>query len=124
MSVESRVYSVLSTSTALTTLVGSRIYPEHRQQADALPAVVFNRAGGLRVNSLAGYSKLENVNLEVTVYAASIDTRREVADVVTSALTAATVFQCLQTDSPSDFYDDEVQTYERAIMYSVWNRDT
>ncbi len=124
MSVESRVYTVLSGSTALTALVGSRIYPEHRQQADALPAVVFNRAGGLRVNSLAGYSGLENVIMEVTVYAASIDTRRAVGDIVTTALTAATVFKCIQSDSPSDFYDDDVQTYERSVSFSIWNRDT
>jgi hypothetical protein len=124
MSLESKIYTVLSGSTALTAVVGSRIYPEHRQQADALPAVVYNRAGGLRVNSLSGYSGLENAMIEVTVYAASIDTRREVGDLVTSSLTAANVFKCIQTDSPSDFYDDMSETYERSINFSVWNQDT
>jgi hypothetical protein len=123
MSLESRIYGVLSGSTTLTAAVGSNIYPETRPQAAALPAVVFQRTGGLRVNSLAGYSGLENAMVEVVVYATSIDTRRSIGESVTSAMCAATVFGCVQNDSPSDFYDDEVETYERSLTFSVWNQD-
>lgn len=124
MSLESRIYGVLSGATALTAVVSSNIYPETRPQAAALPAVVYQRTGGLRVNSLSGYSGLENAMVEVVVYATSIDMRRSIGESVTDAMCSATVFQCLQNDSPSDFYDDEVETYERSITFSVWNRDT
>jgi hypothetical protein len=123
MSVESKVYTALSTSSALVALVASAIYPEHRTQADALPAVVFNRMSGLRVNSLNGYSNLENANVEVTVYAKTIDKRVSIGDAVIGAMSSASGLSVLLNDSPSDFYDDEVQVYERNFTFSVWNRE-
>ncbi len=123
MSIESKVYSALSGSTALVALVGSNIYPEHRMQAEALPAVVFARASGLRVNSLSGYSNLENISMDVTVYTRTVDTRGSIGAVVISAMTSATGCTVLLTDSPTDFYDDEVQVYERNMTFSIWNRE-
>jgi hypothetical protein len=123
MSLEDRLYDTLSGSTALGAVVGSAIYPEFRPQADALPAVVFLRSGGLRVNSLSGYSGLENAMVEVTVYATSVDKRREIGDAVIGAMSSSTSFNSICQDSPNDFYDDEVQVYERAISFSVWNRE-
>jgi hypothetical protein len=123
MSLEGKIYAALSTSTALVAAVGSNIYPEHRQQADALPAVVFNRTGGLRVYSLSGYSGMENASVEVTVYAASLDARRQVGDLVIGAMSSATSFNPLLIDAPSDFYDDLVGVYERSMSFSIWNRE-
>lgn len=123
MSVESKVYTALSTSSALTTLVGSAIYPEHRMQADALPAVVFNRVSGLRVNSLSGYSNLENADVEITIYAKTIDKRVAIGDAVVGAMSSATGLSVLLNESPADFYDDAVEVYERNFTFSVWNRE-
>ena len=123
MSIESKVYSALSGSTSLTALVGSNIYPEHRMQAEALPAVVFSRVSGLRVNSLSGYSNLENVSMDVTLYAKTVAQRGTIGDVVISAMTSATGCTVLLQDSPNDFYDDEVQVYERNYTFSIWNRE-
>jgi len=123
MSIESKIYSALSGSTALVALVGSNIYPEHRMQAEALPAVVFARVSGLRVNSLSGYSNLENIGMDVTLYTKTIETRGTIGNVVISAMTSATGCTVLLNDSPSDSYDDEVEVYERNFTFSVWNRE-
>ena len=123
MSIESKIYAALSGSSALTALVSSNIYPEHRMQAEALPAVVFARVSGLRVNSLSGYSNLENISMDVTVYAKTVDTRGSIGAVVISAMTSATGCTVLLNDSPSDYYDDEVQVYERNMTFSIWNRE-
>jgi hypothetical protein len=123
MSIESKIYSALSGSTALVALVGSNIYPEHRMQAEALPAVVFARVSGLRVNSLSGYSNLENISMDVTLYTKTVDTRGSIGSVVISAMTSATGCTVLLNDSPNDFYDDEVQVYERNYTFSIWNRE-
>jgi len=123
MSIESKIYATLSGSTALVALVGSNIYPEHRMQAEALPAVVFARVSGLRVNSLSGYSNLENISMDVTLYTKSVDARGSIGAVVISAMTSATGCTVLLNDSPSDFYDDEVEVYERNYTFSVWNRE-
>lgn len=123
MSVEAKVYSALSGSTALTTLVGSAIYPELRMQSVALPAVVYSRASGFRVNSLQGYSNLENADIQVTVYTKSIDTRITIGNAVIGAISSAAELNALVNDSPTDFYDDETEVFERSIMFSVWNRE-
>ena len=123
MSIESKVYSALSGSTALVTAVSSNIYPEHRMQAEALPAVVFARVSGLRVNSLSGYSNLENVSMDVTLYTKTVDSRNTIGTLVISAMSSATGCTVLLQDSPNDFYDDEVQVYERNYTFSIWNRE-
>lgn len=92
-------------------------------QAEALPAVVFARVSGLRVNSLSGYSNLENVSMDVTLYSKTVDERGTIGGAVISAMTSATGCTVLLQDSPNDFYDDEVQVYERNYTFSIWNRE-
>ena len=125
MGVESKTYQTLSGSTALTAIVGSRIYPDHRRQGDSLPAVVFYRApGGERVNHLTGFADLENVSMEVVVSAAAVDTRRTAGDAVITAMTGSTRFTCILPDPPYDDYDDETRVYERTLQFSIWNQAT
>ena len=126
MGVESDTYQVLSNTTALTALVGTRIYPEHRPTNDSSPSVVFFRApGGERVNSLTGYEKLENAIIEIEVFATAVDERRQVADQVIKAMTTnSTRFSCTLPDPPYDDYDDETQTYERIMDFSIWIHTT
>jgi hypothetical protein len=107
----------------LTSAVGSNISPESRPRAAAPPAVVFQRSGGLRVNSLSGYSGLENAVVEIVVYATSVDKRREIGDLVIGAMSSSVLFKSICQDSPNDFYDDDVNVYERSITFSVWNRE-
>jgi hypothetical protein len=121
-SLESKIYSVLSAATAVTALT-TRIYPEHRPAADALPAVVFSRVAGFRINTLGGFSNLENANVQVEVYTGSVDTRRLLADNVTTALTASTSFNAILTDSPFDSYEDEEALYIRTMDFSIWNKE-
>jgi len=125
MGVESKTYQTLANSTALVSVVGTRIYPEHRPDTDSLPAVIFSRApGGERVNTLSGYNALENVIIEIDVYATAIDARREAGDLVIAAMTGSTRFSCLLPDPPFDDYDPDTRTYERSLQFSVWNHTT
>lgn len=125
MSLEGNIYSVLSAATAVTTET-TAIYPEHRlyeTTAVALPAVVYSRLAGSRVNDLNGYSGLENAIVEIDVYTSSVDKRRIIGDAVITALTAATAFKCIVTDSPIDDYiseENQVTEYIRTIDFSIW----
>ena len=121
-SLESKIYSVLSAATAVTA-ISTRIYPEHRPPADALPAVVFSRVSGLRVNTLGGYSNLENAQIKVECYSANVDGRRALADAVIGAMSAAVSYSALLNDSPFDDYDDEAGVYIRTMDFSIWNRE-
>jgi len=122
MGIEGKIYAALSGSTTLTGLVSSSIYPDHRYQDDAAPAVVYYRApGGDRINDLQGYSGKENPIIEITIYADSVDARREVGDAVISVMAATTRFTSLLPTPPFDDYDDETKIYERTLQFSVWN---
>lgn len=121
-SLESKIYSVLSAASVVTALT-TRIYPEHRPPADALPAVVFSRVSGLRVNHLGGYSNLENAQIQVECYSSAVDGRRALADAVIGALSSAVTFSALLHDSPFDDYDDEAAMYIRTMDFSIWNRE-
>ena len=122
MGILAKVYAELSGTSALTAIVSSAIYPDHRFQPDTTPAVVFWRApGGERMNDLKGYGGKENPVLEVLIYTTAIDTRREAADACITAITESTRFTALLPIPPWDDYDDETQTYERVLQFSVWD---
>jgi len=122
VAIEAKVYAELSGSTTLTAIVSSAIYPDHRFQPDTTPAVVFWRApGGERINDLKGYGGKENPVIEVSIYATAIDTRREAADACITAITESTRFTAILPTPPWDDYDDETQTYERVLQFSVWD---
>lgn len=121
-SLESKIYSVLSGATAVTGLT-TRIYPEHRPPADALPAVVFSRVSGLRVNHLRGYGNLENAQIQIECYASAVDGRRALSDAIIGALSSAAQFSALLLESPFDDYDDEAPVYVRTMDFSIWHKD-
>jgi hypothetical protein len=123
MSLESRIYAALSGATALTALVGSNIYPEHRPQEDTAPAVVYGRVSGLRLYHLQGFSGLENPRVQIDSYATSVDGRREVAAQVVAAMEASTTFKAMALISPMDDYDDRLKIYRRIFDFSIWNHD-
>ena len=123
--VEAKIYNTLSNAAALTTLVGSAIYPDHRYQDDETPAVVYWRApGGVRQNDLKGYSGVENPIIEITVYSSAVDNRRDVGQAVINAMTSSTYMSCILPDPPFDDYDDETKIYERTMQFSVWYKST
>ena len=122
MGLEGEIYSALSGSTTLRSLVSSSIYPDHRYTEETTPAVVYWRApGGARVNDLKGYSGKENPIIEITVYSSAVDTRRVIADAVISVMQSSTGFSAILPDPPFDDYDDYTKIYERTMQFSVWH---
>jgi len=125
MSLEGDIYAALSGAATVTNQT-TAIYPEHRlyeTTAVALPAIVYSRLAGNRVNDLDGYAGLENAIVQIDVYTSSVDSRRVIGDAVVSVMTAATAFKCLLTDSPIDDYIDEeneIKEYIRTMDFSIW----
>lgn len=123
MPLESKLYTVLSGSSALSTLIGGRIYPLHRVQSGATPSLVYSRVSGLRENSIRGYVGLENARIEINIYTTSVDELRTIGAEAVSAMTETTVFTGVCQDAPFDNFDDTLQLYRRVLEFSVWNRE-
>lgn len=121
MAFEADLYGHLSTSTALTGLVGDRIYPIRSIQNGTTPVVVYQRISGRRIETLnTGPAVLENLHVRFDVYTTAEDTKREVADILITTLEAATAFKAIALDSPIDYYDDTLDLHRRILNVSVW----
>lgn len=124
-SIEAKIFTTLSASAAVTTLVSDRIYPQHRPQNENKPSLVYNRVSGHREITLnEGYANLENPRISIEIYATAVDARRSVGDAVISAMEASTRFSAIAAMSPVDFYDPYSGEYRRILDFSIWNHDT
>lgn len=123
MSVEEKIFSAITASTAITAVTSTRIYPlAIPQGVAAFPALVYSRAGSLRVHSLSGYSGLENAQIEVTCWATRYDDAKGLAASVHTAMQNATSFQSLLTDD-ADGIEPDAGLYSITLNFSVWHRD-
>lgn len=77
---EQVVRNALVTSTAVASLVGSRVYPVLAPAAAALPFAVYRRSSIQRQQTLNGPLGLPTVNMEMQIYSTTYENAREVAD--------------------------------------------
>ena len=121
--IENEVYKVLSTTVAITALVSTRIFPAFiPQAATAFPALVYEKTGGSRINSLSGYTGLQNPIIEINIYAERTTTLQAVSTVVLAAMDTSTLFKSHALDEPFDSYDDDVEIKTRTLTFSIWNQ--
>ncbi len=119
--IENEVFKVLSTTAAITALVSTRIFPAFiPQAATAFPALVYEKTGGSRINSLSGYTGLQNPIIEINVHAERTTTLQAVSTVVLAAMDASTLFKSHALDDPFDAYDDDVEIKTRTLTFSIW----
>jgi hypothetical protein len=83
---EQVVRNALVTTTAVSSLVGTRIYPVLAPTTAALPFAVYRRSSIQRQQTLAGPLGLPTVNMEMQIYATTYEGAREVADTFRSVL--------------------------------------
>ncbi len=121
--IENEVFKVLSTTAAITALVSTRIFPAFiPQAATAFPALVYEKTGGSRINSLSGYTGLQNPIIEINIYAERTTTLQAVSTVVLAAMDTSTLFKSHALDEPFDSYDDDVEIKTRTLTFSIWNQ--
>jgi hypothetical protein len=77
---EAVLRTALVGSTAVTTLVGTRIYPVLAPASATLPFVTWRRTGIQREQTLRNPMGMPRVTLEYQVYGVTYDQTREVAD--------------------------------------------
>jgi len=124
MTFEEQLYNYLSADTALTALVGKRIYPEGEvPQKPGKPYCVFSRVFSERVYSHQGYSGLEDVALQVNCYSETALQARQVSIKLTTAMEAwpaanSSVGKVLRGDSKS-LYDGELDLHFQMVEFSI-----
>lgn len=126
---EHAIYSKLSTTLAITQLVGSRIYPNVIPQTSTYPAIRYQRISGPRVHSLTGPSGLASPRFQIDAVAQSYLEAGAVADAVRVALdgfrgvvAGVSVEGVIHLDE-RDFDFDEGRLQVVSDDYRVWHQE-
>jgi hypothetical protein len=128
---EAVLRSALTASTAVTTLIGARIYPVLAPASAALPLVTWRRSGIQREQTLGAPMGIPRVTVEYSIYGTTYENAREIADAMRVVLDGyggtngtTTVNQTsLETES-DDFVTlagaDLPPVYQITQSYDVW----
>ena len=86
MSASTIIYSLLSTNTGVTNLVGTKIYPIEAPQTIAFPYIVFQAISNMPTNTKSGVSSMDKTRIQVTIVAKKQSEIDSIGAAVRSAL--------------------------------------
>jgi len=124
MSIENKIYQHLSTSATLTAYTSARIYPLiiPSNILPEYPAVIYSRISGLKINSLSGFSSLENVHIQIDCYSTAYAVIKAMSTVILALMeTAPGIHSYCITDY--DVFENEASVYRNISEFSIWNQE-
>lgn len=121
MSLETEIYSLLSGTTVITSLVNTRIYPVKAPQNAIYPHLIYTRISGGQANTLDGYADFENPRIQIDTYSTGYLECKNLSSSVHSVMNGATAFKSILV-SDGDLYEDEVDAYRVTMDFSCMNR--
>lgn len=89
MSAETDIYAALTASSALASIVGTKIYPDAIPEDKSPPAVVYQRANTAPVTTINGITLAEEVRFSITAWSKTRAQADSAADAIAAALVAA-----------------------------------
>ncbi len=132
--IEEAIIQRLLTTSAVTAIAGTRVYPGSLPQAVTLPAIVFNKISGAPLYADAGEVGLEECRLQIDSWAATYGAAKELARAVRGSLSAFTGtsegVECLsvELDAERDLRETGSNqadySYRTSCDYLVLNRST
>jgi hypothetical protein len=128
---EAVLRTALVGTTAVTSLVSSRIYPVLAPASAALPFVTWRRSGIDREQALGGPMGMPRVSVEYSIYGTTYEEARQVADAMRRVLDGyggtsdnTEVKQASLEDESDDFVQlagaDLPPVYQVTQRYDVW----
>lgn len=129
--IEKALRSVLIADSDVTDLVSSRIYPEHRQQGNDLPAVVYQLVNTESQNSVGGHASLTRATMSFDSIAVNYGGAKTLAEKVRQALmdysgtSEGVVVSSCQHEGDSALIEDSQVAEDRGVSriisdYTVW----
>lgn len=128
---EAALRSTLTASTAVTSIVSTRIYPVLAPASATLPFVTWRRSGIARDQTLAGPVGMPRVSVEYSIYGTTYEQARELADAMrqvldgwTGTAVGCTVSQTSLESESDDFVTlagaDLPPVYQVTQTYDTW----
>ncbi len=126
MRAETVINTLLTGSTSLTALVGTRIYLDTRPEADPLPALVYNLISDRQDNARQGEKETVTARVQVNSFSRTAEEAIAVREQVRLAchlkagsLGGIQVVACLEDSSGGDSYDHMVDIYNKPMDFII-----
>lgn len=123
------LYTLLTGTSAVSAIVGTRIYPVVLPQKPTLPAITMQRIPGSRVRSTRGPSGLAQSRYQVDCWAATQTAAEELAGVVRAATDGyrGTVSEVriggISVSGDRDFYEPDAKYNRVSFDLIIWHEE-
>ena len=108
----------------LSALVRNKVFPLFIPSGNYLPCVTFQRLGGRPANTLSGASGLEEIDLQIDVWARDYDEAKAIAKAVRSAMPPSGPQFSAHLIEDQDLYEDGTNYFRVSMEYTVWFLET
>lgn len=130
MTIETELYTRLTTHAGLSALIGTRAYPLHLPQKPTLPAVTYARVSATRVSAMGADTGLVRPRFQIDVWAEKYITQgaktgaREVAEQVRAALqrwstASGTIVQDTYFLNEVELFEPDTETWHIALDFEI-----
>ena len=121
---ETVLLRMLQEDAGLSALVGSKVFPLFIPSGNHLPCVTFQRLGGRPANTLYGASGLEEIDLQIDVWARDYDEAKAIAKAVRAAMPPNGEVFGAHLIEDQDLYEDGTNYFRVSMEYKVWFLET
>ena len=108
----------------LSALVGNKVFALVIPQGTKLPCITFQRIGGMPANTLSGHSGLEEIDLQIDVWARDYDEAKAIAKAVRSAMPPSGPQFSAHLIEDQDLYEDGTNYLRVSMEFKVWFLET
>lgn len=108
----------------LSALVGNKVFALVIPQGTKLPCITFQRIGGVPANTLSGHSGLEEIDLQIDVWARDYDEAKAIAKAVRSAMPPSGPRFSAHLIEDQDLYEDGTNYFRVNMEFKVWFLET
>jgi len=115
MSIETTLYTALSTTSGVTNLVSTRIYPQVAPDSAAVPYVTYQVIAGAPYNKLAGAPDSERKIIQVNCISNSYANAKAIAEAVKAALNVSIGY----LTSEGDDYFSQTENHRVRLDFSL-----
>lgn len=121
---ETALLRTLREDAGLSALVGNKVFPLAIPAGNYLPCVTFQRIGGMPANTLSGHSGLEEIDLQIDVYAKNYGEAKAVAKAVRAAMPPSGDVFGAHLIEDQDLYEDGTNYFRVSMEFKVWFLET
>lgn len=121
---ETILLPLLKNDAGLSVLVDGRVFALKMPPGTLLPCVTFQRISGMPANTLAGHSGLEEIDLQIDVWARRYDEAKTVAKAVRAAIPPCGAIFGAHLIVDQDIYEEGTNYYRVNMEYTVWFLET